>query len=73
MTNEQEFLSLCEKFGIVLEKRTVDTVDLKAPGAVSYYYINEQGRTGKQRGYGGFYSEWSFDADGNFVSVGAWE
>jgi hypothetical protein len=74
MSDETEFLSLCERFGVNLKKKeheTQLTIDRLKEIAVSYTIEAHEGP--KQVGYGMFVSDWYFDRGGAFIGVGNWE
>lgn len=74
MTDEQQFLTMCERFGLLVTKVDPARIEenhakfLTQKPAVSYALYGD-----KTIGYSGFYSEWFFTSEGVFAAVGTWE
>lgn len=64
MTDLEKFLDAIKGFGVGF-----DVENLSKGGTNIAFYQGDE----KVIGYGGFMSAWSFDAEGKFESVGAWE
>lgn len=71
MTDEQTFVEMCKRFGVILTPSENKQPDGLA-GIASAWSI-EAHKGPKQIGYYEFISDWYFDADGKFVGVGNWE
>ncbi len=64
MTDLEKFVELYKSFGIELEVKEEDT---------HYAIIMEADTHPKFEGYNTFYSDVTFDTDGNFLTQGFWE
>ena len=71
MTDEQAFIEMCERFGIVLAPS--EHKELEGLPEIASAWTIKAHNGPKQVGYCGFISDWYFDADGKFVRVGNWE
>lgn len=70
-TDKERLVDLFRGFGIAFEDQGIDPPDPNYPGATSQIVL--ESRTEKVCGYLGFNTDFAFDAEGKFVSVGIWE
>lgn len=68
MTDEQAFVEMCKRFGVILTP-SENKQPAGLAGIASAWSI-EAHKGPKQIGYCEFISDWCFDADGKFVGVG---
>lgn len=67
VTDRDRLLALLSSFGISVEATVL-------PGSGCVVHLEASQEHGEKiGGYVGFYTEFTFDAEGRFVSVGAWE
>jgi len=78
MNNLEQLLSLLDAWGVPYEvmpgKEAVVTDDPDQPPlADKLVRVGDQDFNGKVTGYGGFYTDFEFDASDQFIRMGAWE